>query len=99
MKRIVYVDTELQKEKFILRDEYEGFGIYQEKCPTGYFVHQSWLITNEKVTVIFYSFMDYCKEELLDAIDNYNDIEKFGVRAMDHGNGLYVAHKCGKVNI
>lgn len=99
MKRLIKVQGTLQEEKFILMEEYEGFGIYQEKCPAGYFVHQSWLITNEDVTVIFYSFMNYCKEELMDAIDNYNDIKKFGIKAMPHPNKTYVAHKCGKVII
>ncbi len=99
MKRIVYVDTDLQKEKFVLLEEYNGFGIYQEKCPTGYFVHQSWLITNGNITLVFYSFNNYCKEELLDAIDNYNDIRRFGVKAMKHPNNLFVVHPNGNVSI
>ncbi len=80
MNRVVYVDTQLQREKFILKKEYNGFGLYEEKCPTGYFVHQSWLITNGDVTLKCDSYMNYCYEEMLDLIDNYIEQGSFGVK-------------------
>ena len=99
MKRIVKIQGQLQEEKFILQKKYMGFGIYQRITSNGFMVHQEWLITNGTVTVIFYSFTNYCEEELLDAIDNYNEIKKFGVRAMPHEGNMYVVHNNGTVTI
>lgn len=79
MKRIIYVPDTLNNKKYILRDEYEGFGIYLEKTPSGFFVHQSWLVYNGKIGFICESYNNYCKEELLDYIDTYNETGKFGL--------------------
>lgn len=84
MKRLIkfergVVDS-LNPKKYILQEEYEGFGIYKEKCPSGYYVSQSWLIANDKVGIICESYNNFCKEELLDMIDNYNEKKKFGVK-------------------
>lgn len=99
MKRVVYIQGQLQQEKFILQREYEGFGLYQRMTPNGWMVHQEWLITNEEVTAVFYSYMNYCEEEVLDAVDNYKSIRKFGVKAFKRDKGLYVVHLNGDVTI
>ena len=79
MKRVVYVPDKLNNNKYILIDEYGGFGIYQKKCPAGYFVHQEWLVYNGKIGFICESYNNYCKEELMDCIDTYNETERFGL--------------------
>ena len=81
MKRIVYVPNSygLSNKKYVLREEYGGFGIYQEKCPAGYFVCQSWLVYNGNIGYISESYNNRCKEELLDSIDKYNETGKFGL--------------------
>ena len=95
MKRIIKIQGNLQEEKFELQEEYDGFGIYERRTPNGYLVHQEWLITNDDVTVVFYSFTNYCREEVKDAIDNYNAIRKFGLKVMPRGNNTYVVHQNG----
>lgn len=47
MKRVIYYDDGLNNNKYILIKEYKGYGIYQRKTPTGYFVSQEYAITNE----------------------------------------------------
>ena len=98
MKRVITIkNTYGMNDKYVLRDEYEGFGIYQEKVPTGYFVNQSWLISNNKgVELVIESFNSLCKEEVLDLIDNYNETRRFGVKAVMHCGSLHM-HNCGKL--
>ena len=79
MKRVIYVPDSLNNKKYVLRDEYEGFGIYEEVCPSGYYVHQSWLIYNGKIGYISQSYNNKCKEELMDTIANYNETGQFGL--------------------
>ena len=79
MKRIVYVPDTLNNKKYVLRDEYDGFGIYQYMTPSGYYTHQSWLVYNGKIGFICDPYNNYCKEELLDCIDSYNETGKFGL--------------------
>ena len=84
MNRVIKFDVgivdSLNPRKYILKEEYEGFGIYQEMCPSGFYHHQSWLVANDKVNLICESYNNYCKEELLDMIDNYNKNTRFGVK-------------------
>lgn len=96
MKRVITIQNVYGTgDKFVLRDEYKGFGIYQEKVPTGYFVNQSWLISNnEGVELVIESFNSLCKEEVLDIIDNYNETHRFGVKAVMHCGSLHM-HDCG----
>ena len=94
MKRIIFVPDELNNNKYVLKDEYEGFGIYQRMCPTGYFVSQEWLVYNRKIGFICQSYNNFCKEELLDYIDNYNETGKFGLhgfmaKADEHIYGVH----------
>ena len=98
MKRVIQIKNVYgTNNKYVLTDEYDGFGIYKEKTPNGYFVHQSWLISNNKdAELVVESFNGLCKEELLDIIDNYNDTKKFGVKALMHCDSLHM-HDCGRL--
>ena len=97
MKRIITIkNTYGTTDKYVLRDEYEGFGIYQEKTPSGYFVHQSWLISNNNVELVIESYNNLCKEEVLDIIDHYNETQRFGVKAVMHCGSLHM-HNCGSL--
>ena len=97
MKRVLYVDNSYgTQDKYILSEEYGGFGIYKEVTPSGYFVHQSWLIAGKDNTIVVPSYMTYCKEELLDCIDSYNETKKFCLTAISCKSGLYIAHPSGK---
>lgn len=87
------------EDKYVLRDEYNWFGFYQEKCPTGYFVSQSYLIASEKIKIICESYNNMCKEELLDAIDSYINTGKFELKVFSCGNGSYRIHPNGNANI
>lgn len=83
--------------KYILREEYNGFGIYQEKTPNGFFVHQDWLISNGKnAELVIQSYNNLCKEEVLDIIDHYKKTGKFGVKAVESCGALHM-HSCGKL--
>lgn len=100
MKRVIKIIGAYDEEvKYALREEYKNFGIYQHLTPTGYLVHQDWLITNGKLNVFIKSFNNYCKEEVLDAIDNYDEIKKFGLRVIVKDSDTYVVHPSGKTNI
>ena len=87
MKRVVKVTDSLNERKYILKEEYGGFGIYEEKTPTGFFVHQSWLIRFESpitvYNIVIQSYNSLCKEELYDIIDNYNEKGEFGIKVLD----------------
>lgn len=99
MKRIIYTKGNYgEDEKWVLIKEYDGFGIYQRKCPTGYFVHQEYLITNSDITVIAYSFMNLCKDELLDAIDRFNETCMFGFKGFNRGDA-YIIHRQGNMEV
>ena len=94
MKRIIKVQDSLNERKYILKKEHKSFGIYEEKCPSGYFVHQSWLISNGNKIIVCQSFNDLCEEELLDMIDQHETSGHFGVRAFYRGN-VYFVHPNG----
>ena len=98
MKRVITTNNVYgTSDKYVLRDEYEGFGVYQEKVPTGYFVSQSWLISNNKnAELVIESFNNICKEEVLDIIDHYNKTHRFGVKATVHCGALHM-HPCGNL--
>jgi hypothetical protein len=98
MKRIITIKNVYgTNDKYVLKEEYEGFGIYAEKTPSGYFVHQSWLISNnENAELVIESYNNLCKEEVLDIIDNYNVNHRFGVKALMHCGSLHM-HDGGKL--
>lgn len=100
MKRLIKfehgtIDSSNTK-KYVLVKEYEGFGIYEEVSPSGYHFHQRWLITNNEVALICDSYNNFIIEELLDAIDSYNEKKIFGVKGFykDVYNDLkvFIAH-------
>lgn len=86
-------------DKYILKEEYSGFGIYQEKTPTGYYMSQSYLITDTNLTIVCQSYNRICLDELKDAIDHYRKTKRFGFRAMNRGEHLYFVHPNGKQSI
>ena len=97
MKRILKIKTKLNIVKYVLKEEYEGFGLYQEQTPSGYFVSQSWLISdNEKNELVVESYNNQCKEEVLDMIDEFRKNGKFGVKAVDFCGVLHM-HPSGKL--
>ena len=98
MKRLIKIKNSYGTEdKYVLVDEYEEFGIYQKKCPTGYFVSQSWLISdNENAELVIESYNNLCKEELLDMIDHYKETGHFGVKAVMYYESLHM-HNSGKL--
>lgn len=98
MKRIINIKNVYgTNDKYVLKEEYCGFGIYQEKTPNGFFVHQSWLISNnEDAELVIESYNSLCKEEVLDIIDNYNETKKFGVKALMHCDSLHM-HDGGRL--
>lgn len=102
MKRVIYIDNDYNgKDKFVLKREYEGFGIYQKMCPTGFYEHNTWLITDCDVYLEVESYNNYCYEEILDLIDCYNDMGDFGgIKAFIHedktlNRNIYYMHPSG----
>lgn len=100
MKRMIYLPDDVKGQtKYRLKDEYRSCGIYEEVCPTGYVVYQSWAVVVPNFgTLEIQSFMSQCKDELLDAIDNFYDEGKFGYKAFHRSFG-YCVHNLGKVEI
>ncbi len=95
--RVIYHNGALNRDKYVLQKEYNGFGIYQEMTPTGWYVHQSWALSNGEVRLIIESYNHICKEELLDLIDRYTESGRFGVKAMSGGYKVYLMHPNGAV--
>ncbi len=81
--------------KFRLNEVYKDIAIYEEICPTGYVVSQSWLLVNQHLYIFVQSYNNMCKEELLDAIDNYKDCGEFGFKGFMRITGFTV-HPNGK---
>lgn len=98
MKRVVYVADSLNNKKYVLQEEYEGFGIYERMTPTGYLVNQDWLVFNGKIGYISQSYNNRCEEELMDTIDAYNNSGKFGLHGFlakkESFETIYGEHPC-----
>ena len=102
MKRVIYLPDELNNNKYVLKTEYEGHGIYEEVCPTGWRVHQSWTIvrSNDNFTIMIESYNNMCYDELLDSIDNYNETGFYDLKlirtkkSLEHG--YWVMHRSGE---
>ena len=75
MKRVIKINNVYgMDDKYVLLDEYAGFGIYGKKTPNGFFVHQDWLISdNKNAELVIESYNRLCKEEVLDIIDSYSE--------------------------
>ena len=95
---IIYYNDGLNNNKYVNREEYKGWGIYEQKCPSGYFVHQEWLISNGDMKVVIQSFNNYCKEELLNLINNYICNKKMDVKAFKKDD-FYIVHDSGNLVI
>jgi len=98
MKRIINIRNSYGTEyKYILTNEYRDFGVYKEKTPNGFFMNQSWLISNnENAKLVIDTYNRLCKEEVLDIIDNYCETGKFGVKAVMHCGSLHM-HRSGRL--
>lgn len=90
-KRMIVGDT----AKYRLIDVYKDIAIYEEVTPLGYVLHQSWLMVNQHLHIFIPSYNNMCKEELLDAIDDYKDCGKFGFTGFMRLQG-FIIHPNGK---
>lgn len=98
MKRVIFIKDELNNNKYVLIDEYNGHCIYQHKTPSGYFTHQDYAITKDDTTIRIESYNNICKEELYDAIDNYIESGKYGFKVFKR-NGISIVHSAGNITI
>lgn len=96
--RVLYWDDNLNKNKYIFQKEYRGWGIYYKKCPSGYYVHQEYLITNGEMKIIIQSYNNYCEEEILDMIDADIECNKMNVKVFKK-NDFYIVHPSGDLVI
>lgn len=100
-KRVIYLDDDFGgKEKYLIKKEYEGFGLYQEMCPSGLYVHGQYLITDGDIYLKVESYNNYIFDELLDLIDYYNETGEFGVKGFIHydlvlNRNIYLMHPSG----
>lgn len=95
--RVVYIKDTLNNNKYVLIEEYEGFGIYERKTSSGYFVSQEWLVYNGKTGFQCESYNNFCKEELKDYIDYYNESGKFGLHGFKTSvQGIFGVHPTNK---
>ena len=97
MKRVLY--TLHDNNKYVLRKEYESFGIYQQKTPTGYYISQSYAIVGDGNIIVVESYNNICLDEIYDMIDNYKESGKFGIRAMKKLDDTYIMHFRGNHEI
>lgn len=91
MKRVIFIEDGYGgKSKYVLVKEYDCFGIYQRKCPTGFFVSQDYLVVEDcypyeqaRLIVLSQSYNGLCIEELLDMIDCYAEMGKLYQKTID----------------
>lgn len=102
MKRIIYLPDQLNKNKFKLKEDYRGHGIYQEMTPSGYIVHQEYAVVryDDNFTFRIESYNSICYDEVLDAIDQYLDTGKYGFNVVQTAKGIehnyWTVHRCGE---
>ena len=102
MKRVIYLPDELNDNKFKLKEEYRGHGVYQKVTPSGYTVQQEWSVVRADDGFMFNieSYNNICYEEVLDAIDNYLDSGKYGFKVLQTAKGrefnYLTVHRCGE---
>lgn len=53
------------------------------------------MITNDNITIQCQSYNEIIKEELLDAIDNYNNNGNFELKVFKRSENLYYVHPNG----
>ena len=97
MKRLVKLSDDRLGNKmlYVLKEEYQGFGLYQRKSPNGYLIHQDYMIANNDIIIQCQSYNNIIIEELLDAIDNYNNNGNFELKVFKHSENLYYVHPNG----
>lgn len=100
MKRVIKVQMPMQENKYVLSQEYNGFGIYQEMSPNGYKVHQSWLIhrdNNIGSDIVIQSYNNVCYDELLDMIDSFLESGEFCITALKskYDDKVLIMHPSG----
>lgn len=95
MKRILLIPNTSQTDKYYLKNEYSGFGIYQRKTVSGFFVSQDFAITNGIITIVSPSFNSLETDDLKDSIDEYVETGKFNLKAFNRGTH-YIVHVSGK---
>lgn len=90
MKRVIYLPDSLNKNKYVLKEMYEGHGVYRHFTPSGYPVHQEWAIVRESdgFTIVIESYNDMCYDEVLDAIDSYNETGKYAIKVLQTLKGV-----------
>ena len=98
MKRVVYIEGVLDTEKYVLKKEYGNVGIYERMTPTGYRVHQDWLLATDSKKIQIQSYNCMCYDEILDAIDSFNDTGKFGFKVLECKD-YYCVHNSGRIYI
>ena len=101
MKRIIYLPDQLNNNKFKLKEEYRGHGVYQKVTPSGYPVQQEWAVLRDDGFMFnIESYNNICYEEVLDAIDNYLDNSKYGFKVLQTAKGkefnYLTVHRCGE---
>ena len=99
MKRVIKIQMPLNETKYVLKDEYMGFGIYQEMSPNGYMVRQSWLI-HKKVGVgdiVIQSYNNVCYDEILDMIDSFVESDEFCIKVLksNYDENVLIMHPSG----
>ena len=83
------------EDRFVLKEEYGGLGIYQRKTPRGFLVYQHYLITNGNFTVEFPSYSNMFIEDMYDFIDEYNRRGTISTKLIMQSPHRYVQHSIG----
>lgn len=108
MKRVIFKDDGYGgKSKYVLVKEYDCFGIYQRKCPSGFFVSQDYLVFEDcidaelQLIVSSPSYAGLCIEEILDMIDCYVEMGKLYQKTIDVYDStlqryIKTIHPCGQ---
>lgn len=105
MKRVIYLPDELNKNKHVLKEVYEGHGVYRHFTPSGYPVHQEWAIVRESdgFTIVTESYNSLDYEDMLDAIDSYKETGKYGLTCLQthkgREHGYYNVHRGGNLKL
>lgn len=100
MEKELYIKDEFESEsKYLLKEEYGGFGLYQTEKTSGYFTNQDWLISNNDVKLIVpSSYTRESKEKIFAMIDKYNSDGKFGEKAILRYD-LFCLHSLGRISV
>ena len=99
MKRILSFEKGLvdllNPKKYVYDCGDDEAALYQEKCPTGYLVSQSWLLVLDNNYLVCESYNNKCKEEMLDLIDEFNEKGYITIKGFKRENMLPYMHPSG----